>query len=124
MLWTAGGALRSSGAGVVERPILMTSFNLYFGEGNGNPLQCSCLENPRDGGAWWAAVYGVAQSRTPSDLMHLLKNHPQGRGAQFLADSTLIQQGTQPTLGSWSRLLPHSTDLAPECRAHGKNVSL
>ena len=34
------------------------------GEGNGNPLQCSCLENPRDGGAWWAAVYGVAQSRT------------------------------------------------------------
>ena len=34
------------------------------GEGNGNPLQCSCLENPRDGGAWWAAVYEVAQSRT------------------------------------------------------------
>ena len=34
------------------------------GEGNGNPLQCSCLENPRDGGAWWAAVCGVAQSRT------------------------------------------------------------
>ena len=33
-------------------------------EGNGNPLQSSCLENPRDGGAWWAAVYGVAQSRT------------------------------------------------------------
>ena len=33
-------------------------------EGNGNPLQCSCLENPRDGGAWWAAVLGVAQSRT------------------------------------------------------------
>ena len=44
---------------------------LYFhfslsciGEGNGNPLQCSCLENPRDGGAWWAAIYGVAQSWT------------------------------------------------------------
>ena len=35
-----------------------------IGEGNGNPLLCSCLENPRDGGAWWAAVYGVAQSRT------------------------------------------------------------
>ena len=33
-------------------------------EGNGNPLQCSCLENPRDGGGWWAAVYGVTQSRT------------------------------------------------------------
>ena len=35
-----------------------------IGEGNGNPLQCSCMENPRDGGAWWAAVYGVTQSRT------------------------------------------------------------
>ena len=32
--------------------------------GNGSPLQCSCLENPRDGGAWWAAIYGIAQSRT------------------------------------------------------------
>ena len=40
-------------------------FSLSFtGEGNGNPLQCSCLENPRDGGARWAAVYGVAQGRT------------------------------------------------------------
>ena len=35
-----------------------------IGEGNGNPLQCFCLENPRDGEAWWAAVYGVAQSKT------------------------------------------------------------
>ena len=35
-----------------------------IGEGSGNPLQCSCLENPRDGGAWWAAVCGVTQSRT------------------------------------------------------------
>ena len=44
-------------------------FHFHFsfsciGEGNGNPLQCSCLENPRDGGAWRAAVYGVTQSRT------------------------------------------------------------
>ena len=40
-------------------------FSLWCtGEGNGNPLQCSCLENPRDRGAWWAAVYGIAQSRT------------------------------------------------------------
>ena len=44
-------------------------FHFHFslsciGEGNSNPLQCSCLENPRDGEAWWAAVYGVAQSRT------------------------------------------------------------
>ena len=35
-----------------------------IGEGNGNPLQCACLENPRDGGAWWAAIYGVTQNRT------------------------------------------------------------
>ena len=35
-----------------------------IGEGYGNPLQCSCLENPRDGAAWWATVYGVAQSQT------------------------------------------------------------
>ena len=42
---------------------------LCIGEGNGNPLQCSCLENPRDGGAWWAAIYGLAQSWTQlSDL--------------------------------------------------------
>jgi len=52
-----------------------------FGEGNGNPLQCSCLENPRDGGAWWAVVYGVTQSRTwlkwltsSSSLAHQKKN--------------------------------------------------
>ena len=50
---------------------LETTERLHFhfslsciGEGNGNPLQCSCLENPRDGEAWWAAVYGVAQSWT------------------------------------------------------------
>ena len=40
-----------------------------IGEGNGNPLQCSCLENPRDRGAWWAAVSGVAQSRTQLKLL-------------------------------------------------------
>ena len=42
-----------------------TSLSLScIGEGNGNPLQCSCPENPRDGGAWWDAIYGVTQSRT------------------------------------------------------------
>ena len=53
------------------REELDTTERLHFdfslsciGEGNGSPLQCSCLENPRDGGAWWAAIYGVAQSRT------------------------------------------------------------
>ena len=39
------------------------TFSIHSGEGSGNPLQSSCLENPEDGGAWWAAIYGVAQSR-------------------------------------------------------------
>ena len=42
----------------------MTELKQLFGEGNDNPLQCSCLENPRDRGTWWAAIYGVTQSRT------------------------------------------------------------
>ena len=53
------------------RSILMLgsdfTFTFHFHaleKGNGNPLQCSCLENPRDQGAWWAALYGVAQSQT------------------------------------------------------------
>ena len=37
---------------------------VVLGDGNGNALQCSCLDNPREGGAWWAAVYGVPQSAT------------------------------------------------------------
>ena len=46
-----------------------TNVFVFSGEGNGTPLQYSCLENPTDGGAWWAAVYGVAQSWTRlSDL--------------------------------------------------------
>ena len=44
-----------------------------IGERTGNPLQCSCLENPRDGGAWWAAVYGVAQSRTRLKWLSIIK---------------------------------------------------
>ena len=46
-----------------ERPHFHFSFSCIE-EGNGNPLQCSCLENPRNGRAWWAAIYGVAQSQT------------------------------------------------------------
>ena len=60
------GRLQSMGSLRVD-----TTERLYFhfllscvGEGNGNPLQCPCLENPRDGGAWWEAIYGVAQSWT------------------------------------------------------------
>ena len=42
---------------------VMTNLDSIFGEGSGNPLQYSCLENPMDGGAWWAAVHGVAEGR-------------------------------------------------------------
>ena len=60
------GGLQSIGSlGVDMTERLHFHFSLScIGEGNGNPLQCSCLDNPRDGGAWWAAVYGVTQSRT------------------------------------------------------------
>ena len=60
-----------------------------IGEGNGNPLQCSCLENPRDGEAWWAAIYGVSQSQTQlkrlnsssssNNNMHLLEQRVWGQ---------------------------------------------
>ena len=66
--WTEEpGGLQSMGS----REELYMTEQLHFhfslsciGEGNGNPLQCSCLENPRDRGAWWTAVYGVAESQT------------------------------------------------------------
>ena len=44
-----------------------------IGEGNGNPLQYSCLENPRDGGAWWAAVYGVSSSSIEGMYLNIIK---------------------------------------------------
>ena len=54
-------------------PFVLKIQNL--GEGNGNPLQCSCLENPRDGGACWAAVSGVAQSRTQLKRLSSSSDH-------------------------------------------------
>ena len=62
-----GGAWWAAGHGVAKSQTRLSDFTFHFhglGEGNGNPLQYSCLENPRDEGAWWAAVCGVAQSRT------------------------------------------------------------
>ena len=65
-LMEESGGLQSMGSlesDTIER--LHFHFSLsYIGEGNGNPLQCSCLENPRAGRAWWAAVYRVVQSQT------------------------------------------------------------
>ena len=68
----------------------MTSLSLSLsciGEGNGNPLQCSCLEKPRDGGAWWAAISGVAQSQTrlkqlSSSSSRLVMQFRKGRGTR------------------------------------------
>ena len=77
-----------------------------IGEGNGNPLQCSCLENPRDGGAWWAAVYGVAQSRTrlkrlsSSSSIHL-------RGLpQWLSGEESAYQGGDVEFDPWFGKIP------------------
>jgi len=58
-----------------------------IGEGNGNPLQCSCLENPRDGGAWWAAIYGIAQSQT-----WLKRFSSSSSSIQYSSKSDLIQK--------------------------------
>ena len=68
--WTEEpGGLQSMGVAKSWTWLSDFTFTFHFslsciGGGNGNPLQCSCLENPRDGGAWGAAVYGVAQSQT------------------------------------------------------------
>ena len=66
--WTEEPGRLHAVQGVAERHNQVTSYFHFplscIGEGNGNPLQCSCLENPRGGGAWWVAIYGVTQSRT------------------------------------------------------------
>ena len=74
-------------SGTTER--LHFQFSLScIGERNGNPLQCSCLENPRDRGAWWAAVYGVAQSRT---WLKWLSSSSSSRGSLlFLFNNFLV----------------------------------
>ena len=53
---------------------ILSNQNVSSGEGNGNPLQCSCLENPRDRGAWWAAVYGVSQESDTTEATQQLSS--------------------------------------------------
>ena len=67
----------------------------FLGEGDGNPPQCSCLENPRDGGAWWAAVYGVAQSRTQLKWfsMHACIGEGNGNPLQYSCLENLVDRG-------------------------------
>ena len=72
-----------------------------IGEGNGNPLKCSCLENPRDGGAWWAAIYGITQSQTRLKRLSSSMGFPRQEywsGLQYL-------QGVSPTQGPNPHLL-------------------
>ena len=62
-------------------PYLTLNSLKVIGEGNGNPLQYSCLENPRDRGAWWAAVCGVAQSRTRLKQLSSSSRDSEGQGS-------------------------------------------
>ena len=74
-----------------------------IGEGNGNPLQCSCLENPRDGGTWWAAVSGVAQSRTRLKRLSSSSSIP-FQGASLVAQWRRISlQGNRCGFDPWVR---------------------
>ena len=85
------GRLQSMGS-LRVRHDWMTSLSLScIGEGNGNPFQCSCLENPRDRGAWWAAVYGVAQSQTRLKRLSSSSNRVLPRERTVIGD-TLFQQ--------------------------------
>ena len=87
----ATGRLQSMGSLRVGHD-WVTSLSLScVGGGNGNPLQCSCLENPRDGRAWWAAIYGVAQSRT--------------RLKQLSSSSSSMKQPRCPSADEWIRKL-------------------
>ena len=96
----------------------------FSGEGNGNPLQCSCLENPKDRGAWWAAVHGVAQSQTRQKRLSMhacigdgkgnplqcscLEN-PRDRGAWWAAIYGVTQSWTQLMQLSSSNMVIHAS---------------
>ena len=67
------------------------------GEGDGTPLQYSCLENPRDGGAWWAAVYGVTQSRT---RLKRLGSSSSSRGGKLQMGSEMAVESRGPLNGA------------------------
>ena len=83
----------------------------FIGEGNGNPLQCSCLENRRDGGAWWAAVYGVTQSGT-----RLTRLSSSGSSSVYI--SVLLSQliPPSPSPAVFTSLLPTSASPFLPCR--------
>ena len=79
-----------------------------IGEGNGNPLQCSCLENTRDGGAWWAAVYGVSRRRTR------LKQFSSSSSSREIVEDRGGWHATIPGFTkSWTRLSNWTTTTIP-----------
>ena len=102
---------------------LIWTIHLYVGEGNGTPLQYSCLENPMDGGAWWAAVHGVAKSQTQlSDFTFTLHFHALEK--EMATHSSVLawripgtgEPGGLPSMGShrvghdWSNLAAAGAD--------------
>ena len=75
------------------------------GAGNGNPLQCSCLENPRDGGAWWAAVYGVSQSRT-----RLKRLSSSSSSSMVILKQSSVPQSVMPFISIIEEFMCESTE--------------
>ena len=91
-----------------------------IGEGNGNPLQCSCLENPRNGGAWWAAVYGVTQSRTR--LKWLSSSSPDHWGYSSEQNSVLVSWTLQSGRGDRHKTSKYIRDYFWKIQNFKKNI--
>ena len=111
-----GGAWWAAVLGVATSRTRLSDFTFTslscIGEGNGNPLQCSCLENPRDGGAWWAAVYGVPQSWTR--LKRLSSS----------SSSSLYSDLDFPNKPSWSSFLSLDWRYCGDCLLSGDGGSV
>ena len=96
------------GPGVAGIPV---SRGGLLGEGNVTPLQCSCLENPRDGGAWWAAVCGVTQSRTRLKRL----SSSSSREGSWLLDPFQPKGSSGTVRGGPAYAVPGSRSLCPSC---------
>ena len=102
-----------------------------IGEGNGNPLQCSCLENPRDRGAWWAAVYGVARSRTRLKQLSSSSSSSRGCIREICSTCSAVSHDILAIFGipwltetsRWSLLSSSHGDL-PACISRSKFLPL
>ena len=92
-----------------------------IGEGNGNPLQCSCLENPRDRGAWWAAVYGVTQSWTRLKWLSMVEKLP----CETNVDTSICQNSQKILHKDWNLSFPGGPVVKnPPCNAGDKGSIL